>query len=121
MRDLTELNHYRVKTQTVLELYGSFGDEYSGVFHIPFKNSKKAGFQVIASSGEGWDHVSVCLTHRTPSWDEMERIKRLFFKPDELAIQYNLPPTKHINIHPYCLHLWRPINQVVPLPPEYMV
>lgn len=77
--------------------------------------------RIIASWGGGWDHVSVSLPHRCPTWEEMEAVKRAFFKPDELAVQYNLPPSKHISLHPNCLHLWRPQDQEIPLPPEWMV
>jgi len=26
-----------------------------------------------------------------------------------------------VNIHPYCLHLWRPVGQDIPLPPVEFV
>ena len=77
--------------------------------------------RVVASFGGGWDHVSVSLKTRVPSWREMEYVKRLFFEDHEWAIQLHAPPAEHINIHPNTLHLWR--SQAVPmtLPPEWMV
>lgn len=51
----------------------------------------------------------------------MEQVKRLFFKPDEVAFQLHLPPSDHISVHPYCLHIWRPHRGKVPLPPKAMV
>lgn len=77
--------------------------------------------RIIASSSEGWDHVSVSLPDRCPTWEEMDYIKRLFFKPDECAIQYHVPVSDHISVHPYCLHLWRPHSVMIQMPPKWMV
>jgi hypothetical protein len=64
--------------------------------------------RVIVSSGGGWDHVSVSLPDRCPYWDEMCRIKRLFFKPEEVVMQLHPAESKYKNVHKFCLHLWRP-------------
>lgn len=63
---------------------------------------------VIASDGDGWDHVSVSRVDKTPSWEEMCFIKGIFFKDDEVAMQLHPAKKDYINQHPYCLHLWRP-------------
>ncbi len=77
--------------------------------------------RVIASNDEGWDHISVSLPDRCPTWAEMDHVKRLFFKDDEVAIQLHLPPADHINIHPNVLHIWRPHDTVIPVPPKEFV
>jgi hypothetical protein len=77
--------------------------------------------RIIASWSEGWDHVSVSLPDRCPTWDEMERVKRAFFKDDECAMQLHVPCADYINCHPYCLHLWRPHKSTIPMPPKNMV
>jgi hypothetical protein len=118
MRNLHELDRYRLKTVRVLERYGSFGDECYGAFTIPY-NARY--FRVVASTGEGWDHISVSTSGRTPTWKEMDYIKRLFFKDDEWAYQLHAPPSKHINNHPHCLHIWRSHISPVPTPPENFV
>lgn len=76
---------------------------------------------VLASTGEGWDHVSVFNRARCPTWDEMRYVKKLFFRDDEVAMQ--LHPTKkdYVNYHPRCLHLWRPQDQTIPIPPTWLV
>ena len=51
----------------------------------------------------------------------MEHVKRLFFRPDETAMQLHVPPHEHINTHEHCLHLWRPQQEKIPRPPSYMV
>jgi hypothetical protein len=86
-----------------------------GAFLVPYPKTG-ASLRVIASNGDGWDHVSVSLEHRCPNWHEMDFIKRLFFAEDEWAMQLHPPPAKHINLHPYVLHLWRPQHETIPLP-----
>jgi hypothetical protein len=100
--------------------FGCAGDETCGLFILNGTNFKRA-LRVIASSGEGWDHVSVSLPERCPTWAEMEQVKRLFFRDDETAMQLHVPPTDHISIHPFCLHLWRPHGAEIPRPPGWMV
>jgi hypothetical protein len=75
----------------------------------------------FASATLGWDHVSVSLSNRCPTWAEMEFVKRKFFKDEETAYQLHAPPSDHINVHPYCLHLWRPHDFVFPMPPRDLV
>ena len=80
----------------------------------------------IISSGtgpgcEGWEHVSVSTTSRTPSWTEMCFVKDLFWLETECVIQYHPAMENYVNYHPYCLHMWRPLNQEIPLPPGWMV
>jgi len=81
----------------------------------------KRVFTVIASDQEGWDHVSVSLNHRDPTWAEMCKIKDLFFDPEEVVTQYHPAKSKYVNLHPHCLHLWRDQNNPVILPPIVMV
>lgn len=119
MRNLSLLNANR---QAALELrmYGMRGDDTTGVFR--FRSDVDNGIlNVLASSGMGWDHVSVSRTDRIPTWTEMQQIKRLFFRDDEFALQYHMPESKHINVHPNCLHLWRPHAALVPFPDPLMV
>ena len=93
--------------------------EDGGVYFVKLKGRQ---FAVIASYGMSWDHVSVSLSDRTPRWDEMETIKRLFFKPNEWAMQLHAPPSKHINIHSHTLHLWAPHPPLsIPIPHPLMV
>jgi hypothetical protein len=78
--------------------------------------------KILASTGGDWDHVSVSCKDRVPTWDEMQQVHRAFFKDDEVAMQLHLPPSDHINVHPFVLHLWRPRRgQKIPLPPKEFV
>src|SRR5215831_17435432 len=80
----------------------------NGVFLVP---CGKVHLRVIASDGEGWDHVSVSLADRCPTWEEMCHVKELFFKTSEIAYQLHVPPDVYVNNHKFCLHLWRPQNR----------
>jgi hypothetical protein len=90
-----------------------------GQFAIPYHG---VTLQVIASDGLGWDHVSVSLRHRCPTWAEMEYIRELFFRDDETVMQLSVPRRDHISLHPYCLHLWRPNDgREIPRPSAELV
>jgi hypothetical protein len=76
---------------------------------------------VIASDGLGWEHVSVSLPERTPTWEEMAFVKALFWDPEDAVMELHPPRSQYINNHPHCLHLWRPIGVEIPLPPAETV
>lgn len=118
MRNLNELNRYRRTDAWVMKRFGEIGDDTAGFFELPNGGNT---IRIVASSGEGWDHVSVSLKDRTPTWEEMDSVKRLFFHGHETAMQLHVPEKDHINHHPNCLHLWRPLLQAIPKPPWWMV
>lgn len=117
MRDLRVLEQYRLPGHFP---HGGPGDSHGGVFVLTSKSTGRE-LRIIASNGDGWDHVSVSLENRCPNWQEMEQVKRTFFKDDEIAMQLHLPPSQHISIHPFVLHIWRPHHMEVPTPPVDMV
>lgn len=119
MRSLLHLDRYRMRTADILAAHGNFGDEYNGMFLMPSPMDKRA-MKILASNGEGWDHVSVSRMDRIPYWTEMNYVKDLFFYEEEVVMQLHVPKAMHVNYHPRCLHLWRPQNVVIPLPPTEM-
>lgn len=107
-------------------------DGNNGFFAVPLVN-KKAGLhaQCLASCNLGWEHVSISLINiswsgkshaitRCPTWEEMCRIKELFWDdPEDVVVQYHPPKSEYVSQHQYCLHLWRPIDadgNPIPLP-----
>jgi hypothetical protein len=118
MRNLHHLDPYRLDTTAT---HGSLGDHYNGAFRIRSHAAPNQTMVVLASRGEGWDHVSVSLKRRCPWWPEMEQIKHLFFEPHETVMQLHVPASDHISYHPYALHLWRPLDAKIPRPPGWMV
>lgn len=110
----------RVKTS--LETHG-----LNGVFFVPMRPGQ-GPLRVIASDGAGmpegmqrWEHVSVSLPTRTPTWEEMCKVKSLFWDDEDAVMELHPPRSTWVSNHNYCLHLWRPVGIAVPLPPQWLV
>jgi hypothetical protein len=117
VRNLHLLNAYRVDTS---DTHGSMGDGTCGCFRIPSPIDGQP-LLIQASSDGGWDHISISRKNRPPNWTEMARVHRLFFKDDEVAMQLHVPIAEHVNVHPNCLHLFRPQLVPIPRPPSWMI
>lgn len=57
----------------------------------------------------GLEHVSVAPVKkfRIPTWDDMCKLKDIFFDDSEEAYQLHPPKGHYVNIKENCLHLWR--------------
>ena len=112
-------NEFRVKRGP----YGSTEDSgNNGAFFLPHPNKASSlVFKVIASDGGGWEHVSVSLPGRCPTWDEMCHIKGVFWDESDCVVQFHPPKSQYVNHHSFCLHLWRPVGQQIQTPPMLMV
>ena len=71
---------------------------------------EESGLKVLADIAmkpdcRNWLHVSFSRKDRLPSYRDLMKVKELFFR-DLLAIQIFPKPEDHVNIHPFCLHLW---------------
>jgi hypothetical protein len=76
----------------------------------------------ICSWGMGWEHVSVSKPAKEiPTWDQMNHVKNVFWADDEVVMQLHPAKENYINVHPGVLHLWKPIDQLIPTPPLSMV
>lgn len=86
---------------------GPAGEPY-GQFVI----SGPVGFDLRcqASAGEGWEHVSVSLPNRCPNWVEMDFVKRMFWRDDEVVMQLHISDDRKVDRCKTCLHLWRPMT-----------
>jgi len=114
MRNLDYLNKYRIQHPA------GYGDSYNGAFKI-FIGGRS--FYVVASNGGDWEHVSVSLKNqkRTPTWEEMCNVKNMFFEEDEVVVQFHPGKDEYVNIHEFCLHLWKPRFIDIPTPPTEFV
>ena len=76
-----------------------------------------------ASDGLGWEHVSVSLCDRCPTWDEMTHIKSIFWDSGDIVVQIHPPQSEYVNKHQFCLHLWRKCgtNDYLEMPSKLMV
>lgn len=76
------------------------------------------GTVVFGANEEGWEHVSVSHFNKRklPSWEDMQRVKEMFWKPDETVVQIH--PAEEYYVHGVegiwddsnVLHLWRPVG-----------
>ena len=96
----------------------SEADGMNGMFHI---RCGKEILRCMVSDGGGWEHVSVSLEYRCPTWDEMCFVKDIFWEPEECVIQYHPPASEYVNNHQFALHLWKPVGVSIPTPPSIMV
>lgn len=122
-------NRWRVRTHPTLGTADDAG--HNGAFDIPLIVEHGSLF-VIASDGSDvppphqWEHVSVHVRlqrgdTRLPTWDEMCRVKRLFWAADDVVVQFHPAEADYVNRHPHVLHLWRSVNQPQPTPPKEFV
>lgn len=117
---------YRLKDHPLLGSDKSYGN--NGFFVIPHHRIDGYFYNCQVSDGEGWEHVSVTLStkkkknvERCCTWEEMCYLKNLFWDEDEVVVQFHPAKTDYVNMHKYCLHLWRPTDQVIPVPNPLMV
>ena len=113
MRDLDE-----IKQNGYLKIKAEGHDGFGGTF---YDKKSRCFLNFIISWGAGFEHCSVSLPNRCPSWEQMCVMKELFWKDDETCMELHPSKENYINNHPYCLHIWRPINESIPLPPSIMV
>lgn len=120
-----DLEQYRCRSGP----YTSRTHDPFGKFEVPHKTAK---LTIVAHDGvlvpgdplahlAGWEHVSVSTANRCPNWPEMCFVKDLFWSEEEAVVQYHPKKSAYVNYHPYCLHLWRPVDIVLPLPPYILV
>lgn len=90
-------------------------------------------FNFIFSKQFGWEHLSVSTPSKTPTWEQMCKMKDLFWNEDEVCVQYHPAKEDYVNNHPHCLHIWRPVaskdfinsptskEDLLPVPPSILV
>lgn len=118
-------NEYRLRKGD----YGSDPEVHgnNGAAFIPTRPGQPP-LKVIASDGTGmpeveprWEHVSVSLPNRCPTWSEMCFVKSLFWDDEDTVMELHPPRSTWVNNHEFCLHLWRPVGVEIPLPPSIFV
>jgi len=97
------------------------GDTY-GYFFLVTNTGQRLGVMISSGSEEiCWEHVSVSHQKRCPTWEEMCWVKDLFFDEEEVVVQYHPRKSEYVNYHPFCLHLWKPLQAALPTPPPIAV
>lgn len=104
-------------------------DGFGGtLFPIEYKNGKikvnkdiDKALHFIFSWGCGWEHLSVSTPIKTPSWEQMCKMKDIFWNEDEVCFQFHPKKEDYVNNMKYCLHIWKPINVEISTPPSVMI
>lgn len=118
-------NKYRDRRTPGMATDDSLGN--NGFFILPHHRIKNYYYRIQASDGYGWEHVSISIGQpgkvpkRCPTWEEMCYIKAVFWDEDDCVIEYHPAKSEYVSLHPFVLHLWRPTDQVIPIPPKIMV
>jgi len=74
---------------------------------------------VDVKDGKKWHHVSVSKAKELPTWAEMREVKDLFMGVEVTAVQVLAKGSEWVNVHPYCLHLWRPLDDNFGVLPDF--
>lgn len=113
MRMIFPLGFERFRVQLHRDYRSRPGDLH-GTFQI--------GLLRIISSGHAppgsWEHVSVSTENRCPTWDEMQRVKEIFWSDDETVVQFHPRRSDYVNCCKFCLHLWKKVGVDHELPPK---
>ena len=110
-----KLDKYRIKEGP----WGTPVETPWGAFFIPLQsNIMKV---ICAPMDSEWQHVSVSLRNRCPNWEEMSHIKSLFWAESDTVLQFHPKKSEYVNMHPYCLHLWKKRDVDHELPPSLLV
>lgn len=98
------------------------GDPF-GFFMVPIKmNGPVMAVQISPAVDQyEFDHVSVSLPHRTPTWDEMCKVKDLFFEDEDVVVQFHPAKSQFVNFAKNCLHMWRWAKGKLPTPQAFEV
>lgn len=111
------------KGYTVVEISRFFGRSRTTITDIKFNRHRN--LDPICPSGYTgiplWEHVSVSFKDRTLTWGEMCVVKDMFWAEEARVMQLHPPKSEHINNHPFCLHLWRPVGVEIPHPDPIFV
>ncbi len=100
-----------------------------GAYAAPERHGPDGWYFVSMPSGQGsvivtcsdhddgteWVHASISWADRMPTYLELSILHDSVW-PDGYAYQVFAPPSAHINIHPYALHLWGRLDGARVLP-----
>lgn len=129
MKPSTEFDQYRKSPNA--QFASTPADGANGIFVVPLSktlhNVERIAICMVSDGNDEvpWEHVSVRISERrgsschnaTPTWDEMCAVKDVFWNKDEVCLQLHPAEENYINCHPHVLHLWKPLNAEIPLPP----
>lgn len=78
------------------------------------------GTSVIVTVGDhdgaAWVHASIAHQDHMPTYEELVMLYDAVFRGKGWAYQVFAPPARHVNIHPYALHIWGRLDGTNVLP-----
>ena len=104
--------------------HGALGNKWSFTlppeFNVVMRNDfilyaeNHDGLRIAVSAalydGGAYIHASCSRQDRMPSYYDLRDLKAIAFGPERYACQVFPPESEHVNIHPFCLHLWGPMQ-----------
>ncbi len=122
-------NFDEIKQTTGMIIKKEGPDGFGGtVFPIEYKkgkvkviNNPEKALHFIFSNGCGFEHLSVSTPLKTPTWEQMCKMKDIFWNEDEVCMQLHPKKEDYVDNMRYCLHIWKPIDKEIPTPPSIMV
>jgi hypothetical protein len=70
------------------------------------RDRRRVIVSVGQQDGQWWLHVSVSREKYIPSYEDLADVKRVFVGDALQAVQIFPRRERHVNLHPYALHLW---------------
>lgn len=110
-------------------------NELPGLAGYYYDSDSNKNLNFIFSKQMGWEHLSVSMPSRTPTWDQMCKMKDIFWSDDETCVEYHPAKDQYVNMHKHCLHIWKPVwdeqfmqeprynpkDDLLPIPPHILV
>ena len=121
IEDIRKTTGIKIKKEGKNGFGGTVFNTYYKNGKLKVENSPDKVLHFIFSWGCGFEHLSVSTPVRCPTWDEMCKMKEIFWNDDEICMQLHPKKEDYVNNMQYCLHIWKPINQEIPTPPSIMV
>lgn len=84
-------------------------NEFGGIGQVEFWKFRGTVVWGRAEGGQ-YDHVSVSSPKRIPTWEELCKIKDMFFDDEEECYQVFPKKSEYVNIHKNCMHIWRNVE-----------
>lgn len=79
-------------------------------------DGRKFALSHFVWEGSVWVHASVSRESSLPTYADLCELHRCVFG-ERFSAQMFVPRSHHVNIHPFCLHLWGPDDpNIWPLP-----
>lgn len=75
---------------------------------LEFRCGEQVGLVTCCREHDGvwWLHLSISRPKSLPTWEDLVQARDCIFGPNRKCYQVLAPRYEHVNIHPYCLHLW---------------